>query len=65
MPKEKGMYRTVIPKKDVYIRVKIIKPRKKGKRGVSVARHIRRTKARARRTGKPRVERIKGYKKKR
>lgn len=56
MPKIKlarvGQWRTVKVKKGVYIHVR------KTKRGVTVARHLRRTKARARKTGKPRIQRI-------
>ena len=48
-----GEYRTVVPKKGVFIHVK------KTKRGVMTARVLRRTKARARRTGKPRVQWLK------
>lgn len=47
-----GEYRTKVVKKGVFLHV-----RKKA-RGVMGAKYLRRTKARARATGKPRVERV-------
>ncbi|MCD6176812.1 MAG: hypothetical protein J7K29_03130 [Candidatus Cloacimonetes bacterium] len=47
-----GQYRTIVPKKGVYIHVK------KTKKGKMVATKLRRTKAHARRTRKPRVQKI-------
>lgn len=56
--KKKRIWRTVKPKKGVYIHVEVIgkKGKRRGRR--TEAYHLRRTKARARRTGKPLIQRI-------
>lgn len=54
--KKKPVFRTVVPKKGVYLHVEVIG---KGKKRHTEADILRRTKAHARATGKPRMQRLK------